>query len=186
MAFADQQIIEKFRKGHISAFETFFDKYKRPLGYFVNSLLPNKQEIAEEIVSDCFVKLWNKRQDFESETKLKAFLYIVAKNACFSHLKSARYRQYVDIDSISENAYSEDPEIVVRMLRAETMELLQKEVESLPPSQKKVVQLSYYENKDIPSICKQMNMSSNSAYVNYSRAVDTLKKKFQKRKDWLF
>lgn len=186
MILGDHHTFEEFKQGNLAAFEKFFEYYKRPITLFANSILKNRPEICEEIVSECFVKAWTRRSDFENEGKLQAFLYVVAKNACFSTLKAAHNNNHIDIASLSEHMLKEDPYIVNHLIREETLALLREEVDKLPASQKHVIQLSYYENKDIPSICNQLKISSNSAYANYSRAVSTLKKKFQNKKDWLF
>ncbi|MGV3763193.1 RNA polymerase sigma factor [Parapedobacter sp.] len=178
--------IKDFRKGDPAALEAYFNKYKRRLHYFATSfLLKHNEEQVEEIVLDSFVKLWQRRARFESEEKIKAYLYIVTKNACLSFMNSAHAKQRFDAE-ISADLLIEEPESHAKLIKAELFEMISKEIHKLPKTQQKVIQLSHYEGKNPSEISEALHMSKNTVYVNYSRAITTLRKAFNKRKDWLY
>lgn len=56
------------------AFNWFFMLHNKSLCYFASRLLQDELQ-AEEIVSDCFIKLWERQQNFETADNIKAFLY---------------------------------------------------------------------------------------------------------------
>jgi len=177
--------LSNLRKGEPDALRHYFDIYKERLLYFANSLLKNHPGVAEEIVSESFVKLWSKRVDFEQEDKLKAFLYIVTKNACFTYLSSCQAQRYVDME-ISEDTLFEEPEVYAKMIRAELLGQLDREIDKLPFSQKKIVKLSYYEDSSVQDISNELGMSTNAVYTNYSRAIARLRQSMFSKKDWLY
>lgn len=178
-------MIVDFRNGDSAALEFYFNKYKRPLHYFAKSFLKNNEEEAEEIVLDSFVKLWQRRARFNDEKRMKAYLYIVTKNACLSFLNSAHARQHFEAD-FSDDLLTEDPESYAKLIKAELFEMISSEIQKLPKIQQKVIQLSHYEDKSPSEISEALNMSKNTVYVNYSRALSALKKAVNKRKDWLY
>src|SRR5690606_4167126 len=79
------------------AFEVVFRMYHQALCFFARKLMPNSPAgQAEELVQDAFLKLWERHTDFEKLSAVKAFLYIVTRNACVNYLKQeqVRHRKY--------------------------------------------------------------------------------------------
>lgn len=177
---------DDFKRGHLEAFEIYFNYYKKPLTFFAQSILKYHHETAEEIVSDTFLKLWDRRQDFETVQKIKAFLYIVTKNACLTFLNSSYVNKHVTLENLSEDALIEDPEIFAHLIRAETLTILSHEVEKLTATQKRIVQLSHFEDCNTKEIADRLQMAPNAVYVNYARAVKSLRKSLVKSKSRLF
>ena len=62
--------------------ETTFRKLYRPLCVYAMHYLNGDVEESEDIVQNCFVKLWEVRPDNE-----RAFLYTAVRNACIDHLR---------------------------------------------------------------------------------------------------
>lgn len=170
-------------RGDPDALRYYFDRYKDRLLYFANSLLKKHPSVAEEITSESFVKLWNKRGDFDHEDKLKAFLYIVTKNACLTYLSSCQVQRKVDVE-ISEDALVEEPEVYVKLIRTELLDQLDREIEKLPASQKKIVQLSYYDDASAQDISAELGITTNAVYANYSRAIARLRQTLFSKTDW--
>ncbi len=177
--------VARLRLGDAAALEVFFDRYKRRLHYFAKNMIKNNSVEAEDIVLDSFVKLWQNREKFECEESIKAFLYISTKNACLSYLNSVYARQHFETE-IGEDLLVADPECHAKIIRAEMLEFISREIEKLPETQRKIIALSHYEGKSPSEISAALNMSQSTVYVNYSRGLSTLKKAFKKKRDWFF
>lgn len=50
----------------------------------------NNPGIAEEIVSDVALKVWEKRTNIQKETALKSYFYSSIRNACFNWVQNER------------------------------------------------------------------------------------------------
>ena len=48
--------------------------------------------VAEEIVQDIFIYLWEKRSSLDIKTLIEAYLYRSVKNKCINYLKSKLYQ----------------------------------------------------------------------------------------------
>lgn len=68
---------------------------------FAMGFLHNK-EVAEEVVSDVYVKIWNNRAKLENIKNLRSYLFVAVKNGCLTQLKKARKIPFVSLDNISE------------------------------------------------------------------------------------
>lgn len=177
---------EDFKRGNTAAFEHYFNWFKKRLLYFSGTLLQHQDEVAEEIVLDVFVKCWEKRATFSSPENVKAFLYIAVKNACLTYLQSTHHRKCTLQEEYEEDALIAEPEIYAHLIRTDVMAALANEVEKLTPLQQKIVKMSYVEDRKPEEIAHRLQMNPNAVYVNYSRAIKSLKKKMLKKKDWLF
>jgi len=76
--------------GHEYAFEQVFKLHFGEICYFVEKLT-GSPFVAEDIVATIFLKLWEKKPEFESLQKLKAYLFIVSRNASLDYLRLKDY-----------------------------------------------------------------------------------------------
>lgn len=160
-----------------------FKQYNRSLLFFAKSMV-RSQEVAEEIVADSFVKLWQRKDSFASEDKVKAFLYIATKNACINHVQSAYARQVHDGEAV-DSLTSLDPDTLAQIIRAELMQQVYDEIDRLPEKQREVFRLSYLEDLTTEEICERLQMSATAVFANRSRAVDALRKVFKDKELWI-
>lgn len=113
------------------AYKQLFALFYKSLQQFAVSFV-RSPEVAEEIVSDVFIKVWKKRAGLPRINNLKLYLFISTKNGALNYLRSQKKvflqpEQYlVQLQSIYFN-----PEKL--MLTAEMMNRVQKAINDLPP-----------------------------------------------------
>jgi len=148
--------------------------YNKPLFYFVQRYLKNYQ-IAEEVVADVFVKVWERRLQFADMNRLRAFLYIAAKNMCLNRLRGERI--FKDAENIEDydQLLTEDGDAFTQMVRAELLKSIMEEVQRLPEKQRQIFQMSFLDDMSIDEIGTKLGMSPNAVYANKSRALATLR-----------
>lgn len=165
--------------GKETALSFFMDRYAHALHFFAYKLIKDKQ-ISSEIVSDAFVKLWERREHFQTCTHIKSFLYLVVKNAGLDHLKHGRNKyRHEEADLIELEDGNQD--ILRKIIYTELIELIVDEVKKLPRQQAKVFQLSVMEGKNIQEICEELGTTANTVYFARSKAVATLRKVFKQK-----
>ena len=82
----EQELFERLRTDDEAAFRVIYNNYSSKLYYFVLEFIPLK-DVAENIVHDTFVTLWNRRKELKDNTNLASYLFTGAKN-------NALYRKY--------------------------------------------------------------------------------------------
>ena len=87
MNYSIVRLIKEFRTGNRNAFEEIYNRHHLQLYYFARKLTGNP-EVAAEIVSDTFVRLWTLRAGFTTLERIKSFLYLTARNACLDYLRT--------------------------------------------------------------------------------------------------
>ena len=73
------------------SFSVIFEKY-RYLVYYVSMDIVKNEEEAKDIVNETFLKMYEKRRDFMSESKLKYFLLVTAKNLSINRYNQIKNR----------------------------------------------------------------------------------------------
>jgi RNA polymerase sigma-70 factor (family 1) len=175
----DNDIIVSLKKGVPDALQTLLKHYYSALCLFAERLLGDSAA-AEDIVGESFVKLWNKRTDFENHQNLKAFMYITVRNACLNYLKQAKR------DSLSKKqlAYltGEKEEFVLNeMIRAEVLKEIMDEISNLPEQCRKVLKLGYLEGMKNQEIADLLNISIHTVKNQKARAIQLLKIRLRDR-----
>jgi RNA polymerase sigma-70 factor (ECF subfamily) len=73
----------------MTAYRTLFLKLRSRLKQFAFSILKSQEE-AEELVSDVFIRLWEKRARLHEVESPRLYLYVMTKNMAISRYKSLR------------------------------------------------------------------------------------------------
>lgn len=82
-------IVDQMLRGDKQAFKYFFDKYYDELCNFVNIYLHNN-DLAEEVVQDIFVYLWENKTKIKIQTSLKSYLYSASKYQSLNRLRNQK------------------------------------------------------------------------------------------------
>ena len=114
-----------------SAYKELFAHFYKSLQQFAATFVRSPQ-VAEEIVSDVFIKVWKKRAGLNRIRNLKLYLFISTRNGALNHLRTQKKivlqpdHYFVQLQSIYFN-----PEKL--LLTAEMMNRVQKAINDLPP-----------------------------------------------------
>ncbi len=152
----DNELVGKLRQDDQVAFKLIFNKYYSRLLYFVLEFIP-MHDLAENIVQDTFITLWNKRNELNDTTCFSAYLYTVAKHNCLYRLREIKYQKklfremYLTDDEIDLNVNVLNSTDTSVFTFDEIQQIIQQTLESLPPQCKKVFMLKLADkrNKEI-------------------------------------
>jgi len=177
-------LLDRLHTNDATVLSALFKAYNHRLLYFAKSLV-HDTAVAEEIVADTFVKLWQGRHRIQHKDHVKAFLYIATKNACLNYLKSSHAKQHFDYE-LDEAMLTADPEIYVKLIRTEFIQDIHHALQQLPPKQRDVFKLSFLDGLRTDEICQALNLSPNAVFANRSRALETLRKLLKNHRLSLF
>jgi RNA polymerase sigma-70 factor (family 1) len=114
------------------AYKQLFIIFQPSLIVFANSIIKSK-EISEEIVSDVFLKIWEKRHSLDKVENLKFYLFTAVKNRAINKLQDVKRNTSISIDetSVEFTSLYHDPE--QKMISAEMVAQIQAIIRNLPP-----------------------------------------------------
>jgi len=175
----DNDIIDSLRKGDPDALQTLLKHYYSALCLFAERLLGNCAA-AEDIVGESFVKLWNKRSNFENHQNLKAFMYITVRNACLNYLKQQK-RESLNQKQLAWFTGEKEEFVLNEMIRAEVLKEIMEEINNLPEQCRKVLKLAYLEGMKNQEIADLLNISIHTVKNQKARAIQLLKIRLRDR-----
>ncbi len=162
------------RYGNEQAFsELFRHFYDRLLRFSMQYV--HVREAAEEIVSDVFVKIWNRRQALEEVANLEVYLFIAIKNHSLNYLEqysALRITPLTDDSGISQLTNSIDPERSMEW--KEILFKLDQEVDRLPDQCRKVFKLIKEEGFKYKEVAEILNISPRTVETQLFRAMRRL------------
>lgn len=172
-----EELMYDFRSGSEIAFEYVMKEHLHALTFHAYKICRDK-ETAEEIVADTFSKLWQRKENFADETKIKSFLYITTRNACFDYLKSAVQRAKSLAMELDNDLILKETDPLTHLIHAEVIKLVFKEIKNLPERQQDVFKMVYFEGLTTDEICDRLSVTPNAVFVAKKKALATIRKVF--------
>ena len=140
------------------AYKELFTSLYSYLYHFARTLVRAK-EPAEEIVSDVFIKVWEKRRELKKIDNLKVYLYITTRNMAFNYLDKQKRTPTDHLEDIPAEFTSVyfDPEQL--MITADMLTLIQKAIDQLPPKCRMIFKLAKEDGLKYREVAEIMNVS---------------------------
>jgi RNA polymerase sigma-70 factor (family 1) len=114
------------------AYKELFTGFYSSLIQFVSGIIKSRQS-AEEIVSDLFMKIWEKRKSLEEIHNLRVYCFVSARHLSINQLEKQKRQHYADIDDYKTRLVHAAPNPEECMISAEMLRLIQEVIEELPP-----------------------------------------------------
>jgi RNA polymerase sigma-70 factor, ECF subfamily len=159
-------------------FAYFFKEYSDDVYRLIFTYV-KKNEIAEDLVQEVFIKCYKNIDDFKGNSSVKTWIISIAINQCKDYLRSA-YSRYIYLsDKISSFAKgnTKTPEDLV--LENNEKDLLTKEILNLPIKYREVIYLYYFQELKIREIADVLGVNENTMKSRLSRAKELVKKNIQ-------
>lgn len=154
-------------KGDSDAFKAVFDTLYKDMVSFAGYFIDN-QHMAEDVVQESFIKLWEKRKTLSPETSLKSYLHTLIKNSALNHIEHLKvvdkYQKSLVLSEIEENDNIEEQIKLVKSL-----------LEKLPEKRKKILVLSVLESKKYSEIASELEISVNTVKDHIKKAYSFLR-----------
>jgi RNA polymerase sigma-70 factor (ECF subfamily) len=142
----------------VQAFRQLFILYQPSLLQFAISILKSK-ELSEEVVSDVFIRIWQKRQRLDQIENLMFYLFSAVKNRAITKLHEQKKHTALNIDSISLEFKSiyYDPE--QKMISAEQISEIRACIRKLPPRCQLIFKLVKEDGLKYKEVAELLNLS---------------------------
>lgn len=157
------------------AFRQCFDYFYIRLVRFALTYVTTQEE-AEELVSDIFVKLWNKKDMLDTIQDITSYLYAAVRNQCLNHLKKDSTRPPHISDNSIESFISGINNPSVDLEWKEIHARLERAIEGLPEQCRTVFILIREERFKYKEVAGILKISPRTVETHLNRAVRKLSK----------
>ncbi len=156
----EKDLIVRLKNGDKKTFEVIFEHYKNYLYLFICKALPSEED-REGIVQEIFINLWLNRNSLDEDKPLKPYLFTIAKNQIYDHLRKIySKRKYLDLLFLdySTNPVSSENEVEYW----EFERYLLNKINQLPERRREIFKLSKLEGKSYRKIATLLGISENT------------------------
>lgn len=167
-------LIKALKNGNTDAYTFLVEQYNQKLCVYAFSL-SHDHNLAEDIVQNVFIRVWQQRAKLKSDFAVQSFLYKLVYNEFIDQYRKMKStmaieKKYIDaLDVVLE----EDDKTGVEKLIA----LVKKEIENLPPKCKQTFLLSKQEGLTNIEIAEYLNVSIKTVEAQITKAFSIIRKK---------
>jgi RNA polymerase sigma-70 factor (ECF subfamily) len=166
----DAEFIRQFKNGDVKGYNEIVRKYQKQVYWVIRKMVLDHDE-ADDITQEVFIKVYSALGDFREESNLFTWLYRIATNYSINHLKKVKTRNTVSVEIVTEQIESKDKR-TDEMLDDETRtKILEQAIETLPPQQRAVFNMRYYDELQYDKIAEILGKSAGGIKANYFHAV---------------
>ena len=136
------------------------------------------QPIAEDIVQDVFLKIWQKRSFIFQKEGIHTYLYNSVRHGCLDYLKhkgviSNYIERIINKLKIEELYYNDDPQFL--FTEDERLKSIYKEINNLPDRCREIFSMAYLEERKTTEIANLLNVSKRTVESHLYKALKTLR-----------
>jgi RNA polymerase sigma-70 factor, ECF subfamily len=154
-------------------FKYLFNKYYLELCKLAFKYV-GRTEIAEDLVQDVFINIWNKKQDLSHIDKTKSYLTASVVNTSINFISSKFSRQNFVEESLLQNEAS-DSNQHHQMVNLELQQLIKLSIEQLPDKCRVIFTLSRYSAMSYKEIAEELNISVKTIETQISIALKKIR-----------
>jgi RNA polymerase sigma-70 factor (ECF subfamily) len=171
---SDLELIRRSKTGDTAAFDVIMQRYNRKAYQVIFGLVRNHAD-AEDLLQDTFLRAYENIARFDERYRFYTWLYRIAVNLCFTHLKRRKAAPQSLTDDEGETTDVPDerrPELSANVDRRHAIE---RALAELPAEQRLAMVLRTYEELSYAEIAEVMKTSIGTVMSRLSRARDKLR-----------
>lgn len=173
--FSESDYLRRLKQDDERAFDALFRHYSALVYRFAYGYLKSRPA-AEEIVQECFIKIWEKRAQLRDDVPLKGYLFTTAHHAVLNELRRDQHH----LSLHGQVAAAAGPASVANEAEYQEMEALyQTALQRLPPKQREVFELSRQQGLSYPEIAARQGVSVKTVEAHIMQALKTLRTYFR-------
>ncbi len=170
------ELIDRLKQSDKEAYLALYDKYHL-LVYNWSLKLVKSPQLAEDIVQEVFLKIWQIRERLNPQQSFPAFIYRVSRNKAFTLLKKISTDAKLNLEVMTHlGSTVENTEN--KLLWKQYEELLNNAVGQLPQQRQKVFKLCRQEGKTYDEVALELGISRNTVKDHMVSAVKNIKEYF--------
>lgn len=184
--YSDNELLKLIKEGSDEAFRQLFYKfYPRLLRYAVRYV--NDEDIAEDILQDCFISFWEKSRALKN-ISISSLLFCMVRNACLNYIKHNSLIENVSVDYVfdiggEEKLYSLDMQLTPDeiLFQKELKIQISKAISLLSDRTKQVFVLSRFRGLKNNEIAEELNITTKAVEKHITKSLKIISSYLEKQ-----
>jgi RNA polymerase sigma-70 factor (ECF subfamily) len=174
----DVALVNALKSGNTNAFRFLVDKYRNLVWHMVLRMT-NRQEDAEDLCQEIFIRVFRQIDKFRGESKLSTWIGSIAFNACVDHMRKSKREVLSTASSIGaiNLAQSDVSPLLGNLDRNAITKLVHRIIEKMPLQYRTVITLFHLEEFSYREIEEITGMPEGTvkSYLSRGREIIRLK-----------
>jgi RNA polymerase sigma factor, sigma-70 family len=166
----DDELVRGTLNGDQRSFNQLVKRYQERV-YWTARRIVNSHDDADDVVQNVFLKMYEGLHNFRGDSNLFTWLYRITINDSLNLLRKKRIQQYIPFSQEIEDKYGDADSAHDKVIQNEYQTLLEKAINNLPPKQRAVFTMRYYDEIPFDEIAVILNKSVGGSKANYFQAV---------------
>jgi len=158
----------------ILLYEKLFKQYYKPLIRFAYRYVYD-EAVAENVIHDVFLYLWNERDRLDFALNIKTYLYNAVKNRCLDHLRRKKIENKYKMINIVLDKEIQTPETTLINKEFETA--IKDAVNAMPVKRREIFIMNRFDQLTYSEIASILNISIKTVETQMSRSLKFLRNK---------
>ena len=190
MEMAESEQIRRAQHGDVPAYEQLVRKHQRRVMSIVGGILRWREDV-EDVAQQVFLKVYLSIQRFDGRSSFSTWLYKIAVNETYDHLRKKKARRLVyesDLSEEQERHLHENAsesctgeQTPMALERLESRQMVERLLAELSPEDRMMLVLKEVEGFSIDEISEMMAQNTNTIKVRMFRARRRLAEIYRKR-----
>ena len=175
--YSEDELVSLLQSKDAQAFNYLYDNYSAALYGIIYKMVEEK-ELAEDILQEAFVKIWNGFTNYDS-TKGRLFTWMlnIARNLTIDMLRSKGYKKQAKIQSF-ENSVNSVADTSGGTTQFDSLGI-RRHLTLLKNDQKQIIDLAYFSGFTQEEIAKQLSIPLGTVKTRMRTAIMELRKLLQ-------
>lgn len=169
--FEDEKILGLVGEGYEGAFAELYHRYSGDIYSYTLRLVSNPA-IAEELIQEIFVAVWQSLDSFMGKSTTKTWLFRIAHNKIMSWMRG--YYRDLEVEQDKFLIYQEEPTPDVQSMINWRAEMVQQALGELSPNHRSVIELFYFTALSYQEIAEVVGCPIGTVKSRMSHALQNL------------
>jgi len=153
------------------SFELLFRKFFPVLMRFARKFLPDEDD-AREVIHQVFINLWEKRDEVDTSTPFKSYLFTSVHNRCLNRIRDKK--KFAD-EEMPDLAGETNVETHMEAMELESK--IRQVIGTLPEKCREIFELNRFEGLKYAEIAEKLGISVKTVENQMSKALKILREK---------
>lgn len=172
-------VLENISIGNRKDFKDFFISTHKDMVRYASSFISDI-DVIEDIVQDCYIQLWENRNNIDESKSVIGYLKQSIKNNCLNYNRHEKVKDRHHKEVSQDFIYTSD------LVDEEIAEKISVILEELPTTVRKVLELNVVHGLKYAEIAEDMGISINTVKYHVKSAYKSLRKSIQSRTELIY
>lgn len=171
--FNDKQLFKEVSEGNERAFRIIYNRYYQRMYSFAGKVVKSPH-VAEEIVQEVFIRLWEQRELLSEVKNPDNYVFIVIRNHTYNYLRAAANEQ-IRREKLWEALQQRAADESTSLEAEEAEQFLEKLLAKLSPQQRKIFRMSREDGFSHQQIAEELHLSKDTVKKHVANSLKIFK-----------